>query len=144
MSELDFSKLHVLIVDDEAFMREILVRIMHDLGVRNVVAAANGEAALEKCRILGSRLSIVICDLEMPIMSGLEFVRLLRAEHEPVRKDVPVLIVTGHSESENVKQAISLGIHGFVVKPISPQVVKSRMLAALSAPPVDPNTARRL
>jgi two-component system chemotaxis response regulator CheY len=142
--ELDFGQLRVLVIDDEPFMREILTRVLRDLGVRTVVVANDGKAALEKCKVLGTRLDLVICDLEMPVMNGFQFVAALRSSTDPVRKDVPVLIVTGHGETDYVKQAIGLGINGFVVKPISQNVVEQRIRKALATPIIDPGVAKRL
>jgi len=143
MADTDFGSLKVLIVDDEAFMRTLIVRILSEIGISDVQTARDGAEAL---RLIGERNTvpnIIICDLEMPEMDGFEFVRRLRANDSPVLQSLPVLIVTGHAEPANVYDAVNAGIHGYLVKPISKKALEGRITAALTSPPIDPAKVSR-
>ena len=143
MLEIDISKLSVLVVDDESFMRQLIVRLVNDLSIRNVTTANDGADAMTKFSGSKRNFDIVICDLEMPKMDGFAFVRQLRARTEIPCHDVPVLIVTGHSEEESIQAAVKSGIHGFLVKPVSKQALESRIRAAMKSGPIDPSVLNR-
>lgn len=133
MTDIDFSGLHVLLVDDEAFMRRLVRSLLRDLGCARVLEAENGSDGLKLVAEEGERIGLVICDLQMPVMDGFEFVRRLRTHDDLHRLSVPVLILSGRRDSDSVRNALNLGIHGFVVKPVSRQVLRERMTAALRA-----------
>jgi len=136
---IDFSRITVLVVDDEAFMRDLIVRVLREVGVVDVETARDGSNALAIVTRPGSSIDIILCDLEMPKMNGLEFVRQLRSSHLASNPKVPVLIVTGHSDEGNVREAVQLGINGFLVKPISRKALEQRIKKALSSHAIDPN-----
>ena len=93
----NFALLTILVIDDEAFMRTLIVRILTEIGVADVITARDGAEALEKLAEENTLPDLIICDLEMPEMDGFEFVRRLRSHDHAVLQDLPVLIVTGHS-----------------------------------------------
>lgn len=132
------SSLRVLLIDDEAFMRQLMVRLLQEIGVKETVAVENGQQGLENIREKGKRFDLVICDLEMPTMSGVEFVRTLRAEPEERNPRVPVIVLTGHGRPERVIETVELGIHDFLVKPVSRQLLELRMCKAITSPMIDP------
>lgn len=133
---IQWDQLHVLVIEDEPFMREIASRLLRDIGVRKVFLAGDGVDGMEKCTLLADKLNLILVDLEMPVMNGFQFLSLLRSSAPPIRADIPVLVLTGHSDSGNVKQAIQLGIHGFLVKPISVKALRDRMEYALTKPQI--------
>lgn len=136
---IDLSRITVLVIDDEAFMRDLIVRVLREVGVVNVETARDGSNALAIVTRPGTSIDVILCDLEMPKMNGLEFVRQLRSSHLAPNPKVPVLIVTGHSEEGNVREAVQLGINGFLVKPISKKALEQRIKKALSSQATDPN-----
>lgn len=131
MTDVDFSRLHVLLVDDEAFMRRLVRSLLRDLGCARVFEAENGASGLKLIEEEGGEIGLVICDLQMPVMDGFEFVRRLRAHGDVYRLRLPVLILSGRRDAEGVRNALSLGIHGFVLKPVSRQALQERITAAL-------------
>ncbi len=131
MTDVDFSGLHVLLVDDEAFMRRLVRSLLRDLGCARVFEAENGADGLKLIEEEDGQIGLVICDLQMPVMDGFEFVRRLRAHDDLYRLSLPVLILSGRSDAEGVRNALSLGIHGFVLKPVSRQALRERITAAL-------------
>ncbi len=138
MADLDWTKLRVLVIEDESFTRQILERILNELEVGKVTTAGNGLEGLEIFSKARNLFDLVICDLEMPNMDGLEFVKQLREKtHLPSAK-VPVLIVTGHSREDIVQNAVQTGIHGYLVKPVSKNQLEKRIVMALTSPRIDP------
>ncbi|MDQ3057210.1 MAG: response regulator transcription factor, partial [Pseudomonadota bacterium] len=103
--------MRILIADDHTMVRESLVSLLQADGEVQVVAqAADGIEALEKA--VQTRPDIVITDLSMPRLNGIELVRRLR-EALP---DTRVLVLTMHQEDEYVLQAVRAGAHGYLVK----------------------------
>ena len=131
MKEVDKGSLKILVIDDEPFMRQMIVRLLEDLDFENITEAANGVEGLQKVIEMGQELGLVICDLEMPSMNGFDFVRLLRALPESSHAGVPVLIVSGQSQEENVRAITELGINGFLVKPVTSRELAERIPAAI-------------
>src|SRR5687767_14539212 len=80
----------VLLVDDEQMLRRLLSRMLLEAGF-TVVDAENGHRALEIARALDGSLGLVVTDVHMPVMSGLEFASQLRSLHP----DVPILFISG-------------------------------------------------
>lgn len=138
MADIDFKKLSVLVVDDEPFMRSLIKRLLVELEITKAWEAADGDEALRKVKEVEGALDLIICDLEMPKMDGIEFVKRLRELTGFPNASIPVLIVTGHSEVESVKEAVEAGIHGYLVKPVSKAALEKRIVAAMTSPLIDP------
>ena len=113
----------VLIVDDEAIVRDVLTRYLEKEGFR-VDTAANGEEALAIAT--DHPPDLVILDLMLPKVDGLEVLRRLRAE-----QDVPVVMVTAKGEEVDRVVGLELGADDYVVKPFSPREVVARVRAVL-------------
>ncbi len=143
MAEINFDNLNVLLVDDEPFIQKLIEKVLFDIGVKEVMTASHGGDALEKIRTSRKRFDLVICDLEMPNMNGFQFVEELRKGDDIPAPDVPVVILTGHSNIENLEDALDLGIHGFLAKPVSKQSLEKKMTVALTSPPIDPSILKR-
>jgi two-component system, OmpR family, response regulator ResD len=113
----------VLIVDDEAIVRDVLTRYLEKEGFR-VDTAVDGEEALAIAT--DHRPDLVILDLMLPKVDGLEVLRRLRAE-----QDVPVVMVTAKGEEVDRVVGLELGADDYVVKPFSPREVVARVRAVL-------------
>jgi len=111
-----------LIVDDSATMRRIVANSLQRIGFQDFEEAGNGVEALSR---FNESFDFVITDWNMPNMSGLEFVKELRAR--PDGKSVPVLMVTTRSVKEDILQAAQAGVNNYVVKPFTPQVLKEKI-----------------
>ncbi len=138
MADIDIKNLRILVIDDEPFLRKLIIRVLYELEIERITEADDGAEALSKIDDSANDFDLIICDLEMPNMDGFEFVRKLREKTPSPNADVPVLIVTGHSEPESVQSAVEAGIHGYLVKPVSKQALEKRIVAALSSPVIDP------
>ena len=132
MADINYRDLHVLLMDDEAFMRTLVERVLKDMDVGMITHAENGLDGLEKLRQMHRKIDIVVCDLEMPEMNGLQFVEAVRKGGEEFDPNVPILILTGHADEQIVHNVVKLGINGYIVKPVSRTALEKRMIAALS------------
>lgn len=121
--------LTILIVDDSSVMRKIVERSLRQSGltIGQVLEAGNGAEALTA--VQQTRVDLVLCDINMPVMDGLEFVRQLsQTDHG---KTVPVVMITTEGSEGHVVQAISAGARGYIRKPFTPEQVKERVLPVL-------------
>jgi two-component system chemotaxis response regulator CheY len=116
-----------LVVDDSATMRRILVNSLQRIGFADCVEAEDGRQALER---FDADISFVITDWNMPMMSGIEFARALRAQ--PNGKTVPILMVTTRSVREDIMAAVEAGVNNYIVKPFTPQVLKEKIDQVMS------------
>lgn len=107
----------ILVVDDEHVVRTVLERSLKREGFR-VVTAGDGVEALEKLR--GTKIDIVISDIMMPKMDGLELLVEVKSEFA----DVPVILITGYADQFSGKQALEAGAEDFIVKPFKNQDIR--------------------
>jgi two-component system chemotaxis response regulator CheY len=122
-------RIKALIVDDSSVMRKIVERSLRQAGIElsEVVEAANG---IEGLAALGrTKVDLILSDINMPVMDGLEFVRQLQAV--PEAKNIPVVMITTEGSESNVMQALSLGAKGYIRKPFTPDQVKEYVLPVL-------------
>lgn len=115
----------VLIVDDSAAIRKILHRVLHqaDVPLGKVVEAGDGKEALDKLR--EHKVGLILSDINMPNMDGLQFLSALKADQ--ALKDVPVVIVTTEGSSSKVMEAVALGASGYVKKPFTAEQIKEKL-----------------
>ena len=119
----------VLIVDDSSVMRKIVERSLRQAGfsMMEVLEANHGAEALELVRV--NKLDLILSDINMPTMDGLEFVRQLRAVESA--QGVPVVMITTEASETRVLEAISCGARGYIRKPFTTDQVKERIAPLL-------------
>jgi len=122
MAELNLS-LKVLVVDDMMSMRNIVKRALVSIGYRDIHDASNGEEALEKLKSGG--FGLVLLDWNMPVMSGIELLRIIRADS--ALQTLPVLMITAEAKMENIMEAIQAGVSDYLVKPFSEQALQEKL-----------------
>ncbi len=113
----------ILVVDDMSTMRRIVKNIMKQLGFANVDEAENGQDALDKLR--ADSFGFVISDWNMPVMTGIDLLRAIRADDK--LKGIPVLMVTAEAQKENLIEAIQAGVSNYIVKPFSAETIQEKM-----------------
>jgi two-component system, chemotaxis family, chemotaxis protein CheY len=120
----------VLIVDDSSVMRKIVERLLRQAGINmaQVLEAGNGEEALGVLN--QERVDLILCDINMPVMDGLEFVKQLSALENA--KGVPVVMITTEGSEAHVVQALSSGARGYIRKPFTADQVKEQILPLLA------------
>lgn len=116
-------RMRILVVDDFQTMRRIIINLLRQLGFTNVVEAQDGALALEKVK--DDSIDLVISDWNMPNMTGLEFLKALRASEE--YKDLPFIMVTAEGKKENVIAAVQAGVNNYIVKPFNAATLKEKL-----------------
>lgn len=111
----------VMVVDDSMMVRQQVRRVLVGAGFE-VAEAGDGMAALETARLL-SNLSLVIVDLNMPRMGGLDFLEAFRREDHG--REVPVVILTTEAQPDLAARARSLGAKGWIIKPFNADMLGS-------------------
>ena len=125
------SEVRTLIVDDSSVMRKIVERSLRQAGLDPLVVfeAGSGTEGLEVLR--GKQVDLILSDINMPSMDGLEFLRQVRAQN--LAPGVPIVMITTESSEEHVKQAIAAGAQGYIRKPFTAEQVKERVLPLIHA-----------
>jgi two-component system chemotaxis response regulator CheY len=106
----------LMIVDDVTAIRQIVTKVFQDVGYQ-VTEASRGDEAFELAKL--KRVHLVITDVNMPGMSGLELIKALRGLN--TYKVTPILILARDASDENIKKAQALGASGFIEKPFTPE-----------------------
>jgi two-component system chemotaxis response regulator CheY len=117
-----FDDLRVLVIEDDANMRPLVCEMLRRMGVATIESATNGEAAIDKVKASAS-FDIVVCDWNMPKVSGIEVLKF-------VRERMPrclFLMTTGRTDLDSVKQAKQGGVAGYLVKPFSAAQLKEKI-----------------
>lgn len=123
MNAINLDKLKILIVEDQADARAMLKNMLSELGINQVFEASDGSEALSFVDAAPDFINLVICDWNMPKMSGVELLRQLRT----VDQDIPFLMVTGRSDMDSVVEAKSSGVSGYIRKPFSHKELEAKL-----------------
>jgi two-component system, chemotaxis family, chemotaxis protein CheY len=121
----------VLVVDDSAAIRKILQRVLRQTGmsIGNIFEAGDGEEALQVLN--GQKVSLIMTDINMPKMDGIQLLAALKAA--PAWHDIPVVMVTTEGGEAKVGEAVRLGAAGYVRKPFTADQIKEKLAGILSA-----------
>jgi two-component system, chemotaxis family, chemotaxis protein CheY len=121
--------IRALIVDDSSVMRKIVERSLRQAGIdlKQVVEAGNGAEAIAVLN--QGPVDLILCDINMPVMDGLEFVKQLSGIENA--KGVPVVMITTEGSESHVVQALSCGARGYIRKPFTPEQVKEHVIPVL-------------
>ncbi|MEJ8476078.1 response regulator [Roseibium algae] len=125
----DLSQASFLVIDDNIHMRSILRSIVSGFGVRQIFEANDGADGLEI--VLDRAPNFILLDWVMAPVSGADFIKILRAEKNEVINTIPVIVVSAHSRKNTIVEAVKLGAHGFIAKPVSPMVLYDRIADVL-------------
>lgn len=120
--------MNVLIVDDYSTMLRIIKNLLKQLGFNNVDEASDGGMAYDKLKT--KSYGLVISDWNMEPVTGLDLLKRIRASGENF-KDVPFIMVTAESKTENVIMAKQAGVSNYIVKPFNAETLKSKIAAVL-------------
>lgn len=135
MTETSTSSIRVLVVDDQRTMREIVRRLLGQIGIRNVEAAEDGEEALEKLHDASlAKPDIVICDLHMEKMDGMDFCNKVRRDKDNAIRDIPVIILTGEQDTFVHEVTTQVGATNVMVKPVTADDLKVQIETAVGRP----------
>jgi len=116
-----------LVVDDFSTMRRVVRGLLKDMGFANVEEADDGVSAL--ARLKSRPFDFVVCDIGMPIMSGIELLKAVRAD--ATLRHLPVLMVTAEARKDDIVLAVQHGAAGYLVKPFTKTALEERITKAL-------------
>ena len=125
------ASIQTLIVDDSSVMRKIVERCLRQAGldISQVFEASNGVEALAV--IDKNQVDLILSDINMPVMDGLEFVKNLQGIEKA--KKIPVVMITTEGGENHVTEALSHGARGYIRKPFTPEQVKTQIVPLLGS-----------
>lgn len=127
---MELSTLNVLLVEDEPFMRAMVKRMLAMANIKQISEAIDGTDGLEK---LGEGpCDLVVLDIEMAPMNGLEFLKRVRIGATDVRRDVPVIVLTGSNDGAVLGSAMALDCDAFIPKAESPEIIQQRIVRSIT------------
>lgn len=132
MSGYRFDRLKLLVVDDNVHMRKLVVTILQAFGAVQIFEADSGEHAWALLR--DANPDVIVLDWMMEGMSGLEFVRQVRTSAQTPNPFVPVIMLTGHTHIDHVRQARDAGVNEFLAKPVSVKAILTRLISVIEHP----------
>lgn len=124
------SKINILVVDDNDLTRKIVHRVLNGLGFPSIANVSSAKSAI---KLLETRaFDLIITDINMPGINGLEFIQLIRTGKTRAKHDTKIVVLTSFSKTDVLGTALALDINGFLVKPIIPAVVDEKISQAMS------------
>ncbi len=132
MKKKAIDELNVLIIDDDRHMRMLIRNVVFALGVKDTTDAADGKTALEIMKEF--KPDLILCDLKMEPMDGMEFVKQLRKDPANPYRFVPIIMITAYAELETVANARDSGVDEFMAKPLSAAALEKRIQRVLEDP----------
>jgi len=122
----------ILIVDDNQHMRGILKELLRAAGVSDIKEASDPLEAFEYMK--SSFVDLLLVDLSMPLMDGVEFTRMVRTNENSPNHFLPIIMITGHSERSRVNAARDAGVNEFLVKPVTAKGLMERLSLIVNRP----------
>ena len=124
LDKIDLTSLDILVVDDNQFIRRLLMEVLRSFGVGSVRQAPAVDEALWK--IDHKTPDIIFCDWMMSPVDGLSFLRRLRGEDKT--RHTPVVMITGHATTDHVSAALGEGADSYIVKPFTAATVMEHIV----------------
>ena len=119
----------VLVVDDDEVMRTFVVNSLRRLGIQSIETASDGTSALRT--MVTFEPNLVLTDIHMKPMNGLQFVQTMRAHTSPLVKDMKVIFMSADASSATLQEAMPLGTFGYIVKPPRLDTLRAKIELAL-------------
>lgn len=124
--------LTVVIADKNAFMRRVTRLMLTNLGIKRIIEASDGLAAVEAIRT--SDPDVMFLEWDLPLLDGMEVVRIVRSPGVFPRPNLPIIMLTMRCNRIEVLQAMRAGVNEFLVKPTSPKEMRDRLTTVLMKP----------
>jgi two-component system chemotaxis response regulator CheY len=124
--------LNILIVDHNAFMRRMTRMMLMNLGAKSVTEACDGLAALEAIRTCDP--DVMLLDWDMPVLNGMEVMRIVRSPGVFPRPNLPIIMLTYRAQRAVVMEALCNGAHEYLIKPTSPKALCDRLMSIVVKP----------
>jgi two-component system, chemotaxis family, chemotaxis protein CheY len=124
--------LNILIVDGNFYMRRLTRSMLMNLGAKSVAEACDGLAALEAIRTCDP--DVMFLDWDMPVLNGMEVMRIVRSPGVFPRPNLPIIMLTSRAQRSAVIEALANGAHEFLLKPASPKALCDRLMSIVVKP----------
>jgi two-component system chemotaxis response regulator CheY len=136
MSTKHFDKviehLGILIVDGNQYARKLTRTMLMNVGAKTIMESPDGVTALDLIR--NNNPDVAIIEWDLPVLSGPELVRIVRSPGVFPKPFLPIVMLTSVALQSRINEAVTLGVHEFLVKPTSPQALRDRLLSILIKP----------
>lgn len=113
----------IMVVEDEQLMRMIIRQILKQLGFIHVKEVFNGDQAVTELR--RERYDLVVTDLNMPGLSGIELLKIIR--NDSALYKIPVLVITADGGQDKIQEAVQAGAQGYIVKPFTAEAFEKKL-----------------
>jgi two-component system chemotaxis response regulator CheY len=120
----DLAELSILVVDDEQSVQRLVRLMLNDMDISQVQVAKDGRAALDLLNQPGQKIDVIVCDWNMPRMSGLELLKQLRSVSPQMR----FIMLTGRNDVDSVRTARDHGVDSYLLKPFSAEQLRDKLL----------------
>jgi CheY-like chemotaxis protein len=127
-----FELLDVVVVDDNDYIRELIVSLLMAMGIKQVRKSTDGSTAFEE--IKRKPPDFVFADLEMRPVDGIEFAKMVRSDKDSPNQYLPIIMVSAHAERRRVELARDAGVTEFLAKPITPKGIYARITEVIYRP----------
>ena len=119
--------MRVLVVDDSRTLRKLLIRELNLVGITNIQEATDGAEAVERVR--AEPFDLMLLDMEMPELDGLDVLRLIKSD--PVLSYLPVIVISGGEQFSKTVECIQIGAEDYLPKPFDPILLRARVYSSL-------------
>lgn len=130
----DFEKINFLVIDDSGVQRKFIKNALVDFGAQHIVETKDAVDGLSVLRDATRNVDIVLVDQEMPILDGTQFTHMVRNDVSLPNPNIPIIMVTSHSDQSHIAEAKKAGIDGFVAKPFTPEIMHNHVMSVLERP----------
>ena len=118
----------ILIVDDNDDVRELLLNFLEHDSYR-LYSANNGDSAL--ALLHSERIDLLLLDVMMPGISGVELLKKVKNSHFPINPDLPIIMITARSGSDDIEEAMAAGAHSYIIKPFRGEEIRKQVADVL-------------
>lgn len=142
MSNIDLSRVSILVVEDSQFIRSLIVNCLRVLGVGSIKSVDDGAQAIEFIKQVKDdpmkagmmNIDLIISDWEMSPVNGMILLRWIRRHKESPDRFIPFLMLTGYSEPKRVQDARSMGVNEFMSKPFTVNALADKLFSVINKP----------
>ncbi len=142
MSNIDLSRVSILVVEDSQFIRSLIVNSLRVMGVGSIQSVDDGAEAIEFIKLVDRdpmkagmmMIDIIISDWEMSPVDGMMLLRWIRRHKDSPDRFVPFMMLTGYSEPKRVQDARTMGVNEFMSKPFTVNALANKLFSVINKP----------
>jgi len=130
--KVNLQDMKILVVDDSSTVRRFMKEILHEMGINHITVASEGAEALKKLQEFSA--DIMLCDLHMAPLDGIELTRILRNADDSPNPYLPVIMLTSDATQAQLKNALTAGVNAFMSKPVKMDALHKKLITVFSRP----------